>query len=389
MLGLEVHDFGSLGLIVLKSCESLGARVDQWIKVMREQCHDEVDSYVVPIDQIRFNNGEGKIKLHDTVRGKDLFILCDVGNYSCTYNMFGTVNRMGPDEHFQDIKRVLSAVAGKAHRVTVMMPLLYGSRQDRRTGRESLDCALGLQELERLGVAGILTFDAHNPAVMNAIPLTTFENIYPTYTMLKTFILNEKEVRFDRNHMTIISPDHGGMGRAVYYANALSLDVGMYYKRRDLTTVVNGKNPILQHEYIGSDVAGKDVFIVDDMIASGDSVLDIAKDMSLRGARKIFIAATFAFFTEGVEKFNDYYRSGMFTRVYATNLTYLSDEVKAQPWFCEVDMSKHIAKIITTLNHDQSISNLLNATPKIQSLLKQVQEERGIPQTEQMQLELH
>lgn len=371
-IALEYHDYGPLGLIVLKSCRELGAHVDAFIREMRKDCHDEVDTYILPVDEIRFNNGEGKVKLTESVRGKDIFILCDVGNYSCTYTMFGFENHMGPDEHFQDIKRVISAIAGKAHRITVLMPLLYGSRQDRRTGRESLDCAMALQELEHLGVSDILTFDVHNPSVQNALSHTSFENIYPTYTMLKTFILNEQEVTIDKDHLMVISPDYGGMGRAIYYANVLGIDVGMFYKRRDHLHVVNGKNPIVQHEYIGADVTGKDVLIIDDMIASGESMLDIAREMSIRGARKVFLAATFGFFTEGLKKFNEYYENGMFTRVYATNLSYLSEEVRAAKWFQPVDMSKHIAKIITTINHDHSISDLLNATPRIRALLNQV-----------------
>lgn len=369
---MEFHDYGPLGLIVLKSCAELGKHVDEYIKEMRKDCNDEVDTYILPIEEIRFNNGEGKIKLTESVRGKDIFILCDVGNYSCTYRMFGMESHMGPDEHFQDIKRVVSAISGKAHRITVMMPLLYGSRQDKRTGRESLDCAMALQELERLGVSGVITFDVHNASVQNAIPLSTFENIYPTYTMLKNFILTEQDLTIDKDNLLVISPDTGGMGRAVYYANVLGIDVGMFYKRRDHLHVVNGKNPIIQHEYIGSDFTGRDVLIIDDMIASGESMLDIAREMSRLGARKVFIAATFAFFTEGLEKFNQYYESGLFTRVYATNLSYLSKEVLAAPWFHAVDMSKFIAKIITTINHDRSISDLLNPTPKIRALMDKV-----------------
>lgn len=367
---MEVHDFGQLGLIVLESCRELGMKVDYFIKTMRENSGDEVDSYMVPIQEIRFNNGEGKIKLKDTVRGKDIYILCDVGNYSCTYTMFGYITHKGPDEHFQDIKRVVSAIAGKARRVTVITPLLYGSRQHKRNGRESLDCAMGLQELERLGVSSIITFDAHDPTVQNAIPLISFENIYPTYTMLKNFILEEKELIIDRNHTLVISPDTGAMGRAIYYSNVLGLDVGMFYKRRDHLTVVNGKNPIIQHEYIGTDVKDKTVLIIDDMIASGESVLDIAYEVKKREPNKVFVGATFAFFTEGLAKFNQYYEDGMITKVYATNLSYLSEEVKAQAWFKEVDMSKFIAKIITTLNHDQSISPLLDATEKIRRLME-------------------
>ncbi len=270
------HSNGELGLIVLESCKELGEKINEHIKIKRET--DE--SFLLPSQEIRFSNGEGKVKLSETVRGKDIYILCDVGNHSCTYNMFGIVNHKGPDEHFQDIKRTVSAIRGKAKRITVIMPLLYASRQHKRKGRESLDCALALQELERLGVQEILTFDAHDPNVQNAIPLLSFENLYPTYDILKTIITDEKDIEINKDNMLVISPDTGAMDRAIYYSSVLGVDVGLFYKRRDHSKIVNGKNPIVKHEYMGRPVDNQDVLIVDDMIASGESVLDIARELN-------------------------------------------------------------------------------------------------------------
>ncbi|WP_160675516.1 ribose-phosphate pyrophosphokinase [Clostridium sp. C8-1-8] len=361
-----IPDNGDLGLIVLESCKALGQKIDEEIKSRR----GTKESFLIPTEEIRFSNGEGKVKLSETVRGKDIYILCDVGNHSCTYNMFGLQTFKGPDEHFQDIKRTVSAIRGKARRITVIMPLLYASRQHRRKGRESLDCALALQELERLGVQEILTFDAHDPNVQNAIPLLSFENLYPTYDILKTFITEEKSAEIDKDKMLVISPDTGAMDRAIYYSSVLGLDVGLFYKRRDHSTVINGKNPIVKHEYMGRDVEGQDVLIVDDMIASGESVLDIARELKARKARNVYIAATFAFFTEGVDKFKKLYEDGLITRVYSTNLTYISPEVQQAEWFKKVDMSEFIARIINRLNHDQSIASYMDATYVIHQLLK-------------------
>lgn len=357
---------GELGLIALESCRELGKNIDEKIKLKR----GEEGSFLIPTQEIRFSNGEGKVKLSETVRGKDIYILCDVGNYSCTYKMFGVTNHKGPDEHFQDIKRTVSAIRGKAKRITVIMPLLYASRQHRRKGRESLDCALALQELERLGVQEILTFDAHDPNVQNAIPLLSFENLYPTYDIVKTFITEEKEININKDSMLVISPDTGAMDRAIYYSSVLGLDVGLFYKRRDHSTVINGKNPIVKHEYMGRDVEGQDVLIVDDMIASGESVLDIAKELKQRKARNVYVATTFAFFTEGLEKFQKFYDDNIITRVYSTNLTYISPELEKAQWFKKVDMSEFIARIINRLNYDQSIASFMDATNVIQELLK-------------------
>ena len=364
---MKSSNHGDLGLIVLSSCAELGHLLDERILQLRGE-EDDDKSYIIPHEEVRFSNGEGKIRLMDTVRGKDIYVLCDVGNYSCTYKMFGFENRMGPDEHFQDVKRVLSAIGGKANRVTVVMPLMYASRQHKRKGRESLDCAMALKELENLGVNAILTFDVHDPTIHNAIPNTTFENIFPTYSMLKSFITNEGN-NIIRDNMTVISPDTGAMDRAIYYANTLGVDVGMFYKRRDHSVVVNGKNPIVQHEYIGGSLNEKKVFIVDDMIASGESIIDIINEIQKQEVGQTFVATTFAFFTEGVEKFDMLYEKGALTKLYTTNLSYIPAEIKARPWFCEVDLSKYTAKIINTLSRDDSISSLLDATFRIRKLI--------------------
>lgn len=355
--------FGELGIIALESCKDLGSRVDRHLLERRGFGSDDGDteSYLIAANQVRFSNGEGKVSLKETIRGKDMYILCDVGNYSCTYNLYGIQNHKGPDEHFQDIKRTVSAIAGKARRITVIMPLLYESRQHKRKGRESLDCAIALQELEHLGVDSILTFDAHDPTVQNAIPLSGFESLYPTYDILKDLMDTEKNLSIHKSNMIVISPDTGAMDRAIYYSSMLGVDVGLFYKRRDHSKVVNGKNPIVQHEYIGSDVEGKDVLIVDDMIASGESMLDIAKELKARKANNIYCVVTFGLFTEGTKKFDEYYKNGLIKRVYSTNLTYVSDEVRHAEWFKSVDMSHFIAEMIDRLNYDESIHPLIDA----------------------------
>ena len=358
---------GKMGLIVLQSCKQLGAEIDQFIRQLRND--DSGESYIIPIDEVRFNNGEGKVRINDSVRGRDIYILCDIGNYSCTYNLFGFENHMSPDDHFRDIKRVLSAIGGKASRITVLMPLLYSSRQHKRKGRESLDCAQALEELQNLGVDCILTFDAHDSTIYNAIPATSFENIYPTYSMLKRFIQNEGDDIF-RGNMTVISPDTGAMDRAIYYANALGLDVGMFYKRRDHSRIVNGKNPIVQHEYIGGPLEGKRVLIIDDMIASGESVIDVINEIQKQNVSDVYAAVSFAFFTAGLEKFDKLYEEGKLKKLYSTNLTYAPEELLKRPWFVQVDMSKFIAKILCTLNNDESISPLLDSAARIRRLLK-------------------
>ena len=366
-----------LGIMALESSSELGNKINQLL--IKKRKHDVKDpitqlvgkekSFLINMKDIRFSNGEGKIIIEETVRGKDIFILADVGNYSCTYKMFGFENHKSPDDHFQDVKRVLSALGGKARRITVIMPLLYASRQHRRKHRESLDCAMALQELERLGVSDIITFDVHDPNVQNAIPLISFDNIYPTYEIIKTILKEEKDLLVDKSNMLVISPDTGAMDRAVYYSSVLGLDIGLFYKRRDHSKVVNGKNPIVQHEYMGRDVAGQDVLIVDDMIASGESVFDIVLELKKRKAKRIFVTATFALFTEGLYKFNEFYEKGLIDKIYSTNLTYIPKEAREAKWFCEVDMSEFLANIISNLNCDKSISPLLDATKGIKHLL--------------------
>lgn len=371
--------YGELGIIVLDSCKELGEKIDKNLVQLRKDYYshngDEYywdklkDSYLTQVKDIRFSNGEGKVKLEETVRGKDVYILADVGNYNCSYKMFGKTSYMGPDEHFQDIKRTISAISGRARRVSVIMPLLYASRQHKRKGRESLDCAIALQELERLGVQNIITFDAHDPRVENAIPLTNFQNMYPNYEIIKALLKTETANSFDKSNMMIISPDTGAMDRAIYYASILGVDVGLFYKRRDYAKVVNGKNPIIQHEYMGGNISGKDVLVVDDMVASGESILDIAIELKKRNARNIYVAATFALFTEGVDKFIKYYEQGLIKRFYSTNLTYIPEDVKKSEWFVEVDLSSFMSELIDRLNYDESVSPLFDDTDRIKELL--------------------
>ncbi|MEK6264903.1 MAG: ribose-phosphate pyrophosphokinase [Clostridium sp.] len=369
----------NIGIIALESSSELGNRINDILMKKRSNYVSEPigyglgekQSFLIKMKDIRFSNGEGKIIIEDTVRGKDIFVLCDVGNYSCTYKMFGFENHKSPDDHFQDIKRVLSALGGKAKRITVIMPLLYASRQHKRKHRESLDCAMALKELEKLGVNDIITFDVHDPNVQNAIPLISFDNLYPTYEIVKTILQEEPDLLIDKAKMLVISPDTGAMDRAVYYSSVLGLDIGLFYKRRDHSKVVNGRNPIVQHEYMGREIKGQDVLIVDDMIASGESIFDIVLELKRRKAKRIFVTATFALFTEGIEKFNRFYEEGLIEKIYSTNLTYLPKEVKEAKWFREVDLSQFIANIIDNLNHDKSIAPLLDVTSRIKNLLKE------------------
>lgn len=369
-----------LGIVSLIGCQSLGEKVDNNLVQQRrfnvENEHIPLhfpaylrDTYLVDHATPRFASGEGKAIIRETVRGYDLFILADISNYTVTYNMYGKECPMSPDDHFQDIKRVIAAVGGKARRITVIMPLLYESRQHKRSARESLDCALALQELEHLGVENIITFDAHDPRVQNAIPLSSFENIQPTYQIIKSLIKEVPDLEIDKNKMIVISPDEGGMGRSLYFASVLGLDVGMFYKRRDYSRIVNGRNPIVSHEFLGDSVEGKDVLIIDDMISSGESVMDIARLLKAKKARRIFIAVTFGLFTEGVAEFNKCYEEGIIDKVFSTNLNYRPQEVLDAPWYVDVDMSKFLSLIIDTLNHDQSISTLLDPAKKIHALL--------------------
>ncbi|TDX45509.1 ribose-phosphate pyrophosphokinase [Halanaerobium congolense] len=372
--------FGQLGIIIHESCKELGKKVDDYIVERRKEefansCSEyhleEIkESYIIDNEIIRFSNGEAKGHLKETIRGKDIFILADIGNYSVTYNMFGIKNRMSPDDHFQDIKRLISAIAGKARRIHLIMPLLYESRQDKRNSRESLDCAMALQELENMGVENIFTFDAHETRVQNAIPQTGFESLHSTYQIIKAMNNSEAEIHFDKDEMMVISPDTGAMDRAIYYAGVLGLDVGLFYKRRDYKKIVDGRNPIIQHEYMGADVAGKDILIVDDMIASGGSVFDIAKELKNKNAKNVYVAVSFTFFTNGIEKMDEYYEKGYIKKLFSTNLTYVPQKFKDSDWFEEVDMSKLISLLIDTVNYDDSVSPILDATNKIKSFIE-------------------
>lgn len=360
------------GLIVLESSRELGEKINKHLLEITGELNPEENSrsYIIPIDEVRFSNGDGKVVLKDSVRGKELFIICDVGNYGCTYNMYGMVNHKSPDDHLQDIKRVLSAISGKAKKITLIMPLLYAGRQHKRRKRESLDCAIALQELERMGVNSIITFDAHDPNVQNAIPLISFDNLYPTYEIVKAIIREDRELVVDKNNTLVISPDTGAMDRAIYYSSVLGLDIGLFYKRRDYSIVISGKNPIVQHEYMGKEVEGKNILIIDDMISSGESVFDIALELKRRKANKIIIATTFALFTDGIAKFEDFYNKGIIHKVYSTNLTYKPQRVKESCWFKEVDLSGFIVKIIEHVYLGKSIEYILDGKDVIDDIWK-------------------
>jgi ribose-phosphate pyrophosphokinase len=377
---LETIPVGSLGIIALKGCKDLGEKVDAYLvkwRAERESEHKgslafagyQRDSYLLEAKVPRFGSGEAKGQILESVRGTDLFLLVDVLNYSQTYSLCGHENHMSPDDHYQDLKRIIAAVGGKARRITVIMPFLYESRQHKRTARESLDCAIALQEMVKMGVDNIITFDAHDPRVQNAIPLNGFETVQPAYQFIKGLLKNYKGLNIDAEHMMVISPDEGGMKRAIYIANVLGLDMGMFYKRRDYTRVVDGRNPILAHEFLGSDVEGKDMIIIDDMISSGESVLEVAAALKARKANRIFVFSTFGLFTSGLDKFDKAFEEGVITRVLTTNLIYQTPELLQREWYINCDMSKYIAYIIDTLNHDSSISDLLNPNERIQNIV--------------------
>ena len=377
--------YGTLGIVPLKSCSKMGEKVDDYLVQWREQREHENqsnlafsgykrDSYVVSASTPRFGSGEGKGVLVDSVRGHDLYIMLDVCNYSLEYTVCGFKNHMSPDDHYADLKRVIAAAGGKARRINVIMPFLYESRQHKRTGRESLDCALMLQELTAMGVENIITFDAHDPRVHNSIPLKGFESVSCTYQFIKYLLLGVDDLHIDSEHMMVISPDEGGMGRAVYFANVLGLDMGMFYKRRDYTKIVNGRNPIVAHEFLGTNVEGKDVIIIDDMISSGESMIDVASELKKRGASRVFCATTFGLFTNGFDKFDEAYEKGIIDKILTTNLVYQPDELLSKPWYINVDMSKYMALLIDTLNHDSSISDLLNPVDRIQKRVKEYNE---------------
>ena len=367
---------GDLGIIPLQSCSELGNMVNEYIVDWRKEREsvlhqdDRVkDSYIVNTKCSRFGSGEAKGTILDSIRGKDLYLLVDVTNYSIEYSLCGHMNKMSPDDHYSDLKRIITAAAGKARRINVIMPFLYESRQHKRTSRESLDCAVALQELHALGVENIITFDAHDPRVQNAIPNSGFDSIQPTYQFIKGLFNTVPDLQVDSDHMMIISPDEGAMGRAVYYSNVLGLDMGMFYKRRDYSKVVNGRNQIVAHEFLGSSVEGKDVFIVDDMISSGESMLDVAKELKKRKAKRVFVAATFGLFTNGLKQFDEYYEQGLISKVLTTNVIYQTPDLLSRPYYINVDLSKYIALMIDKLNYDHSISELLDPNAKIQNSL--------------------
>lgn len=374
----EPSPFGRLSIIAMKGCEDIASRIDYYLKDWRQDANGVIYSngsgpigtFLIKAACPRFGTGEAKGVLYETVRGHDIFIISDVFNYGVNFNMYGTEVPMSPDDHYQDLKRIIAALNGKAKRITVIMPMLYEGRQHKRAARESLDCALALQELVNMGVENIISFDIHDPRVQNAIPLHGFEDFHPYYQMIKAFVRTVPEAIIDRDHMMIISPDEGAMTRCIYYSSVMELDLGMFYKRRDYTVVVNGKNPVLSHEFLGGNLEGKDVIIVDDMIASGDSLIDVAGKLKERSARNVYAFATFGLFTEGISKFDEAYRDGILSKVFTTNMIYRKPELFDKPWYAEVDMSKYIANIIDTLNYDNSLSELLDPVQKIEKLLK-------------------
>ncbi len=377
---LETIPVGSLGIIPLDGCKPLCEKVDYYLvkwRTERESEHKDSlafagyqrDSYILGAKVPRFGSGEAKGIILESVRGTDLYLLVDVANYSLTYSLCGHENHMSPDDHYQNLKRIIAAVGGKARRITVIMPYLYESRQHKRTSRESLDCALALQEMVSMGVDNIITFDAHDPRVQNAIPLHGFETVQPTYQFIKGLLQHVEGLELDSDHMMVISPDEGGMSRAIYMANVMGLDMGMFYKRRDYTKIVHGRNPIVAHEFLGTSVEDKDVVIIDDMISSGESALEVAAELKERKARRVFICATFGLFTNGLERFDQAYANGIIDRVLTTNLIYQTPDLLSREWYIDCDMSKYIAYIIDTLNHDASISDLLNPNERIQNIV--------------------
>lgn len=385
----QILPVGALKIAALEGCREMGEAVNrELVKSRRESLlkpHNShvtslpgyiADSYLLDCHCPRFGTGEGKGQINDSVRGTDLYILVDVCNYSLTYTVCGYENHMSPDNHFQDLKRIISAANGKAKRINVVMPFLYEGRQHKRTKRESLDCSLGLQELVDMGVSNIITFDAHDPRVQNAIPLSGFDSFMPTYQFLRALVDHVEDFQIDNDHLMLISPDEGAMSRAVYFSGILGVDMGMFYKRRDYSTVVNGKNPIVAHEFLGDSVQGKDVIVVDDMISSGESMLDVAKQVKQRGAKRVFVCTTFGLFTDGFAKFDEYYEKGYINKVVTTNLHYRNPELLTKPYYAEADMTRFLAMIIESLNHDATLSNIETPTAKIHELLQTLRSQK-------------
>ena len=376
----ETIPYGTLGIIPLASCTEMGKKVDEYLVKWREQRQNENtstlnfagykrDSYIVNAKTPRFGSGEGKGVLVDSVRGHDLYIMLDVCNYSLEYTVCGFKNHMSPDDHYADLKRVIAAAGGKARRINVIMPFLYESRQHKRTGRESLDCAFAFEELSEMGVSNFITFDAHDPRIQNAAPLKGFDNFTAHYQFARALLNAEKDLVMDKDHIIVISPDEGALDRAIYFSSVLGADTGMFYKRRDYSTIVNGKNPIVAHEFLGNDIHGKDIIIIDDMISSGDSMIDTSRQLKKMGAKRVFICTTFGLFTNGMDAFDKAYADGIFDRVITTNLCYRPPELLTKPYYLEADMSKFLASIIDFMNHDLSMENVLTPTEKIQKIL--------------------
>ncbi|MBQ8636938.1 MAG: ribose-phosphate pyrophosphokinase [Clostridia bacterium] len=363
--------YGKLSIISMRGCEEITSKIDWYLKQFRKD-YEDVDTYVTHIKCPRFGTGEAKCVINETVRGHDVYIICDVFNYGVTYKMYGSETRMSPDDHYQDLKRIIAAISGKARRITVIMPMLYEGRQHRKTARESLDCAVALQELVHMGVSNILTFDAHDARVQNAIPVSGFDDVQTTYQMIKALTRAVPDIKFDKESTIVISPDEGGMNRCMYYSSVLGLDLGMYYKRRNYSVIIDGKNPIEAHEYLGRDVSGKDVMIVDDMISSGESVLDIARKLKAQGAKRIFVFTAFGLFVNGLAEFDKAFENGELDKVFTTNLVYRTPELLERKWYCEVDMTKYISLLVDTLNHDDTISNLLVPVTRIKKLMEKI-----------------
>ncbi len=368
---MEKTYYGDLSIIGMKGCETFLSRVDAYLHEWR---NDKKGSYLVDAECPRFSSGEGKAIIHESLRGHDTYIFADVFNYGVTYKMYGMQVPMSPDDHYQDIKRMICAIGGKARRLTLIMPMLYEGRQHRRTARESLDCAMALQELSAMGVTNIITFDAHDPNVQQAIPHGGFDNVRPSYQMLKALIREYPDITFDKDTTMIVAPDEGAMSRSMYYSSILGVELGMFYKRRNYTVIIDGRNPIEAHEFLGRSVEGKDVIIVDDMIASGDSAIDVAKQLKGRGARRVFLFATFGLFTAGPAKIDEAYEAGLIDKIFTTNLNYRKPEIVERPWHAEVDMAKYVAYIIDTMNADASISSLLNPVDRIHGLMDAVRD---------------
>lgn len=374
-LGDSMPIVGKLSIISMKGCEEITAKIDDYLKRFRG--FEDVETYVTHVNCPRFGTGEGKGVIDETVRGHDVYIICDCFNYGVTYKMYGIETHMSPDDHYQDLKRVIAAMGGKARRVTVVMPMLYEGRQHRRAGRESLDSALMLQELVHMGVSNIITFDAHDPRISNSIPLSGFDDVQPTYQMIKALIRTVPDISLNKFDTVVISPDEGGMSRCMYYSSVLELDLGMFYKRRDYSRIVNGKNPIVAHEYLGREVEGKDVIIVDDMISSGESIIDVGRALKKQGAKRIFVFSSFGLFVNGLEVIDEAYEEGVIDKIFTTNLIYRQPGLKDREWYCEVDMAKYVSLLIDTLNHDETISRLLNPATKIHNLVKKLDEKNA------------